>query len=234
MRIITAVFNYPGNNVYERCLNAMTKSIHETNPDADFRILRIPPPAPVEGAFQGWVNNHVKLRAYANQPLDQNTVFVDADTVFLRDISELFEHEFDIAIARRPHTEKAIYNGGVVLFKPSQPAREFMSNWITVDKHMLYDQEFHEKWHKKYRGQNQSSMGYLLENNPRRICVKEFTTAVLNACEQDWANIDKQVPYILHVRKRLLELAQSGIGIDHVSPRYRKAIKIWRGYEEKA
>jgi len=232
MRIITAVFDYPGINKYARCLRALSNSIYATNKDASFKKIRLHPPSPVDGAYQGWVNNHIKLEAYSREPLDENTMFVDADTVFLRNADHLFYDDFDIGIARRPGKQKSIYNGGVVLVKPTEAARTFMEHWIAVDTRMLYDQEFHSEWHKKYRGQNQSSMGYLIENNPCKLKIKEFPTSVINACEQDWQNVLQIKPYILHVRKWLLELALSDIPLEDLSYKHKDAVKIWRDFEK--
>ena len=233
MKIVTAYFDYPGRNTYARCLRAFKASIVMSNPDAELQILELEPPEPVEGAYQGWVNNHIKLHAYSQIPIDQPTVFVDIDTIFLRDVSELFDKTFDVAIGQRPHWggRRVRYNGGVVLFKPTQAARRFMAWWSAIDGNMLENQDLHMKWHVKYNGQNQASFGCMMELHSKKTRIHRYPTAVLNACEQDWPRISENVPYILHVRKRLLKAAQSPRPLSTIRKPLQAATKIWRYFE---
>ena len=233
MKIVTAYFDYPGRNTYARCLRAFKASIAESNPNAELEIIELEPPAPIDGVFQGWINNYIKLQAYSKIPIDQPTVFVDTDTVFLRDVAELFDLEFDIAIGQRPHWGgKCVrYNGGVVLFNPTEAARRFMVRWSAIDRKMLYDQELHMKWHAKYNGQNQSSFGCMMELHSGKVRIHRYPTGLLNACEQDWPRISENVPYILHVRKRLLTAAQSHHPLSSMRKPLRDAAKIWRHFE---
>jgi hypothetical protein len=232
VRIVTAHFDYPGETAYSRCLCALRASVKQNAPGAELVVLELRHPAAVKGAYQGWVNNHIKLRAYSQIEIDQPTAFIDVDTLVLRDITQLFDrYSFDVAAARRPAPKEHLFNGGVVLFKPTARAREFMRKWIDIDEQMLHDQEFHKPWHKKYNGQNQASFGYLYETQSKAK-IAELPTAMLNACEQDWPNIEAVKPYVLHVRKRLLITAQ-GIGsLANVGPRYRHGVKLWREYEQ--
>ncbi len=233
MRIVTAVFDYPERDTYARCLRAFKASIARNNPEAELLVIDLEPPATVDGAYQGWVNNHIKLRAYSRVTIDQPTVFVDVDTIFLRDVSELFTDQFDVAIGQRPNWsgKRVRYNGGVVLFRPTEAATTFMAQWIRIDTRMLRDQSFHMVWKRKYNGQNQASFGYVVETELGETRLERYPTGVLNACEQDWPRVQKEVPYILHVRKRLLGLAQSRQPIKRIRPSLQAAVKIWRYYE---
>lgn len=230
MRIVTAVFDYPGADKYTRCLKALTNSIEKTNPCARFDVLRIPPPDAVDGAYQGWVNNHVKLRAYAAEPIDENTIFIDADTVFLRKAGFLFDEDFDIAIGRRTGG-RVPYNGGVVLAHAGRRAKSFMQVWYNIDRAMLYDQEFHKKWRAKYNGQNQASFGFVIESYPELAGLHEYPTSLVNAVEQDWPRLDVIDPVIMHVRKKLLECALSDAPLERIPLKLRLATKIWRDLE---
>jgi hypothetical protein len=231
VRIVTAHFDYPGEQQYARCLCALRASVKRNAPSSELVVLELRHPAAVKGAYQGWVNNHIKLLAYSQVKIDQPTAFIDVDTLVLRDLSQLFDrYSFDVAAARRPAPKEHLFNGGVVLFKPTARAREFMKKWIEIDERMLRDQAFHMPWHKKYNGQNQASFGYLYETQ-RKAKIAELPTAMLNACEQDWPTISTVKPYVLHVRKRLMKAAM-GIGsLANVSPRYRPGVALWREYE---
>ena len=235
MRIVTAAFDYPGVDTYSRCLRAFKASIADTNPEAELLIIDIDPPAPIEGVHQGWINNHVKLKAYSRVQIDQPTVFVDADTVFLRDVSELFDSTFDIAIGRRPAggRMRVPYNGGVVLFRPTTAARRFMAQWIRIDEQMLHNHSFHMVWRRKYNGQNQASFGCMIEAHRAATRLHEYPTGVLNACEQDWAHVVTDQPYILHVRKRLLQYAHNRLSIWTIPKQLQPAVRIWRKYEHR-
>jgi hypothetical protein len=232
LHIVTAHFDYPGVNKYARCLTALRQSIKENCPEAEFTVLELRHPEPITGVYQGWVNNHVKLQAYSDIPIDRDTVFIDSDTLVLRDLSEVFVPGFDVGIAKRPESAKkrAIFNGGVVLFRPTKAARRFMAEWIKVDTEMIYDQKLHMQWHAKYKGQNQASFGMLYETM-HGVRIREFPTAKLNACEQDWPMVSTHLPYVLHVRKRLLAGALSHVPADLLAPRLRDAATIWRNYE---
>lgn len=234
MRIITAVFNYPGQDKYERCLRALTSSIKTNAPNADFHVIRLEAPDPIGGIFQGFINNHVKLEAYAECEIDVPTVFIDADMVVLRDPFQLFDDTFDVAIGRRPVKQQSIFNGGVVLFQPNDIAREFMKQWAEIDGKMLLDKKFHQQYHCRYRGMNQSSFGYMYEEKPVPARIKEYPTAIINACEQDWQNVETLKPYIIHVRKKLLDAVQQPIPISNISRRMRDAARIWRHYAGEA
>ncbi|MGD8567335.1 MAG: putative nucleotide-diphospho-sugar transferase [Gammaproteobacteria bacterium] len=234
MKFVTAAFDYPGRDTYKRCLDALVNSIRVNAPYTSFHIIDLEPPDEVPGVFQGWINNHIKLEAYSQVAIDEPTIFVDADTVVLRDPSDLFDGTFDIGIGERPtgHRVKSRFNGGVVLFDDTDRAREFMRQWIRTDSEMLTDSEFHKKWHKTYRGQNQSSFGYLYEERREIARIKEFPTGTVNACEQDWPRLGKIRPYIVHVRKQLLRAAQSNCPISRMGRNHREGARLWREYEK--
>ena len=235
MRIVTVVFDYPGSDTYARCLQAFRASVAANNPKAELLVLTLDPPEPIPGVFQGWINNHVKLKAYSRIPIDQPTVFVDADTIFLRDVAELFNSTFDVAIGCRPAggRRRVKYNGGVVLFCPTEEARRFMKHWISIDGDMLRDHTYHMIWHRIYNGQNQSSFGCMIEMHLDKTRLQEYPTSVVNACEQDWSRIGKNVPYILHVRKRLLQFAHNRLSIWTTPKHLQPAVRIWRDYEHR-
>lgn len=232
IKIVTAVFNYPGENEYTRCVNALEASAKDSNPNAELLILKIDPPQKCHRwNKEGWHNNNVKLKAYSEVEIDKPTFFIDADTIILKDLTDLIG-SFDIAIAERPARAKAPFNLGVVLFMPTFRARSFMDAWIRVDNSMLNDINFHMTWREKYLGQNQSSFGYLYENTiANRPEFKKYPTEIMNACEQDWTN--SEMSYIIHIKTRLRNVALSGIPLKKIKPGLQRPVKIWREYETK-
>lgn len=234
MKIVTAHFDYPGNEEYARCLKALTASVKENAPNAEFVVLELKPPKSISGIKQGWISNHAKLEAYSKVEIDQPTIFIDTDTLVLKDPAPLFDADFDIAIGRRPRGAKVPYNGGVVLFQPTDAAKIFMGRWYFSDERMLKERDFHLKWRSKYNGLNQASFGFQIEGFPGSIKLKEYPTAVINACEQDWPNITPENhPYILHVRKSLFDAAHSDLPIEKLEKRHQYPSQLWREYEQK-
>jgi hypothetical protein len=237
MKIITVYFDYPGTDKYKRCLNAFRNSVKKTNPEAELIVIEIDPPL-MQGDDRnkiGWVYNHVKLKKMIGRVLvedSEDIILCDCDTVFLRDASELFKDNFDIAMGRRPGYAAVPYNGGVVLCRPTWETKCFMTSWLNTDTMMLNDYELHMKWRDKYNGQNQASFGCALETKRGEIHFREYPTALMNACEQDWPRLPEVTPVILHVRKRLLSEAQSKKNIDEIDPALRAAVKVWRGFEK--
>jgi len=233
MKIITAVFDYPGENEYSRCLAALEQSVKDTNPEAEFIAIRLDPPSECyKWNKPGWHNNHIKLMAYAEELITEPTFFVDADTIIQRDLSDLVG-DFDIAIAERPAGANAPFNLGVVLVMPTVRSEFFMDAWARTDTKMLEDYDFHMEWRRKYSGQNQSSFGYLYETiEPGKIDIKKYPTNIMNACEQDWTK--SEISYIIHIKTRLREAALSDKPLSKIKPGLRKPVETWRKYEQKA
>jgi hypothetical protein len=184
------------------------------------------------------VYNHWKLDAFVRTGFDflHNIVFLDVDTVVLRDPAgepdSLFDPDFDIAIGRRSGGDRVPYNGGVVLCQPNDDTvLWFLRRWLEVDYRMLRDQEFHQRYRATYNGQNQASFGYMVETYGDQIKLHEYPTSMINAVGPDWLNVESNPPYILHVRKRLLAAAQSDVPIHRLPHDLQKAAKIWRYYE---
>jgi len=230
MKIITAIFNYPGETEYSRCLKVLEASARKTNPDAEFISIKLEYPHVCHPWNKpGWHNNHIKLMAYSQIEIEEPTFFVDADTIIQRDLSDLVG-DFDIAIAERPKGARAPFNLGVVLFMPTFKARYFMDAWAKADTAMLESIDFHKEWRAKYSGQNQSAFGYLYETiKTNRPEFKKYPTKIMNACEQDWTKSD--MSYIIHIKTRLREAALSGKDLSEINPNLRTAVKLWREYE---
>jgi len=231
MKIITAVFDYPGENEYSRCVTALENSVKQSNPEAEFVLIRLQAPNYCYAWNKpGWHNNHIKLMAYSEQEIDQPTFFVDADTIIRRDLSDLLG-DFDIAIPERPAGARAPFNLGVVLFMPTQRSKFFMEAWAKTDTAMLHDIDLHLKWRNRYSGQNQSAFGCLYETiKDNRPVFKKYPTKIINACEQDWKDSDES--YIIHVKTRLRAAALSDLPIEKINPHLRNPVKLWREYEK--
>jgi len=230
IKIITAVFDYPGKNEYSRCLTALENSIKANAPNVEFTCIQLEPPATCFAWNKpGWHNNHIKLRAYSSVKIDCPTFFVDADTIVLKDLTPLVSEDFDIAIAERPERAKAPFNMGVILFMPTDKAIAFMGDWIGIDELMLKNIELHMEYRNKYSGQNQSSFGFLYERS-QNIIIDKYPTKIMNAVEQDWGDISQA--FILHVKTRLRDAALGDLPIERIHSRLQTGVQLWRQYEK--
>lgn len=233
MKIVTAVFDYPGEVEYSRCVNVLKTSVKKNCPSASLDVIRINPPDECYTWNKpGWHNNHIKLQAYADYNITEPTFFVDADTMVLRDLEPIVAEAdgFDAVISKRVRGAIAPYNLGVILVMPTNNARVMMKSWIAIDRQMLNHIDLHQAWRSKYRGQNQASFGLIYESLDF-LSIKKMPTKILNACEQDWGNISDA--YIVHVKTRLRTAALGYEPIEMLSPNLREAAKIWREYERQ-
>lgn len=128
-----------------RCIESVRKHmpnahiIHLTTPEgprvpeADERIA----PDDVRGQF-------LRRRMTAQSKVQGDTIFCDVDTVFLADVSNVFEMNFDVAVAKSltpPHPWLACTGG--ILFSRCPPFFEFMAKF---GRHTGWEKEHVGTW----------------------------------------------------------------------------------------
>lgn len=229
--IVTAVFDHECLD-YNRLLHVWERSAYRTNPKAEIVVLKPPTPKYVRNNRLNWISNHAKLEAYVDFGIKGNTVFVDVDTVLLRDLSSLFEPYFDIAIGKRRKGANQPINGGVVLFRDSPIAKAFLNKWFEYDSIMMSDKRLHKPWRKQVGGMNQASFAYtahVMKQGLRGGKLLKIPTRILNACREDWPDLSEA--YILHVMAELRDAALSNAPIEDISEPLREAVNTWRRYE---
>lgn len=211
-----------GEGRYRQMADALKRSVERNSPHKlivhDIRPKR-------RSGRHKLVINTVKIEKWNEvvQQAEDNIVLLDCDTVLLKDVSHVFEKDFDLAYTKRTEGVRFPLNGGVVFVKPTKESKEFFKEWLDVNNRMMREPHFHRPWHVKYAGINQASFGYLLENDPT-IDIIDLPCAKYNACDTvDWRDLED--PYILHIKSDL----QNQCFAKEPS-RFKEAAKIWKEY----
>jgi len=155
---------------------------------------------------------------------------MDVDMLVLGDLRPPFTQEFDIGITRRTST-KWPYNGGVVFVKVGERSRAFIRQWGEIDERMYNDQHFHDPYKKAYKGQNQASLGWMLEHQETGAEIREFPCATWNACNEDWMTLSLEKTRAVHIKSTLRHCC---LGKRAAMPsKMRHICKAWALYEGK-
>jgi hypothetical protein len=172
--------------------------------------------------------NTAKLRKWVDivESTDSPIILMDCDTIVLKDVSHVFENDFDIAYTKRPDEVKLPLNGGVLFVRPSEPVREFFRRWMWINDKMIEDKLFHRPWKRKYEGINQASFGWMLENY-NHIDITSVPCSKYNACDKvNWEALDNV--HILHIKSELRSACF------HSGTRFMEANRLWRKYDKLA
>ena len=203
MQIVTVCFDYPDRPEFGKLLNVFRSSVKRNMPDAEYIEYR-PKPPEYDGRNHGYLDNTFKLDIWYEHMMtaDQPVIFIDCDMLALRDVSYVFDMNFDIAITACPRGYMVPLNGGVIFAKPNWRARVFFQRLKEINQKMYDDYEFHKPWQDKYHGMNQSAMGYVLEKYSESINIKALPTLEFNAIECDWKYVRDRTCF-LHINKGL-------------------------------
>jgi hypothetical protein len=83
------------------------------------------------------------------------------DTMVLRDLSTIAEHDFDLAYTSTSRRQISHQFRRVV--RASDRIRQFFDRWRLIVERMLADAVFHAPWRDRYGGVHQAALSYLLE-----------------------------------------------------------------------
>lgn len=178
-------------DAYKRYKDALIMSIESNMQNAKIKDIQLDYIAPdMQKA------NHVKLKAWYDA-IEGNTILIDADTIVLGDVSEVFDMKADLIYTKRFNNPKIPFNSGVVFVKES--AKFLIKKWMDIDEQMNIDSEFHATWKKKAYGFNQASFACLLNNSPTKS-IKYVPSYIYNSCDPiDWKENHAQAK-IVHVK----------------------------------
>jgi len=237
LTIICVVFDYL-NNDYHTMFTVLHKSIKHNMPDADILLITQQPDIEVndnhkDDSKNNYASFRAKLDIWAeNVNIDDDIIFLDVDMVVDKDLSHVFDQEFDVAITTRSHKNKSI-NSGVVFVRNTDTAKQFIRQWAKIDSRMFWDTAFHYEWRKSYRGMNQTSLGYMVHNQGEAKLLY-LPCKIYNCCDDDWRLLNDDT-CIVHLKKPLREVVQRRRHIKKVAVKYKgagKAYSIWRRYYE--
>jgi len=156
-------------------------------------------------------------------------LLIDADTVILRSLDDVWESEFDYAYTIRHKSFP--FNSGVVFVRVSQAVRDFFHVWRNENLRMLTDSAHHQKWRKAYGGINQAALGFALEHQlTSRLKLLQLECQEWNCEDTTWNNFDERTR-ILHVKSNL----RRAIFVDPVfTPHLAGLIEWWKEMEREA
>lgn len=232
MKILVVQFDYPGKNAYERLLAVFAKSVEWRCPTAELVVERITAPLETKrnaGMTSNWHKFKVWNEFVQAQSDGERVVLMDADMLIIQDIEPAFdEAEFDIGLTRRTSTAWP-YNGGVIFINVNERSRAFVSKWGEIDDEMYRDDSLHDPYKKRYKGQNQASLGWMVEHNPMGAVIHEFPCAVWNACNEDWMRFGPHTR-VVHIKSTL---RHSCLGRTSGHPsKMKAAYRSWKRVED--
>lgn len=200
---VVVYFDYEGKVTYTTLAKVLEHSIIKNVPLS--RIISKGLTVPIESSVsrsRSFLSNTIKLEHWIeildSLPYGSQLVFIDADTLVIKDIREVFNKDFDVAYTKRTSSSFPI-NGGVLFIKKTERSMQFLREWKIVNDTMFHDKTFHEHWRKKYAGINQAAFGYLLEKYKEPIDLLEVPCAIYNACNEDWRDLNPDCR-IVHIK----------------------------------
>lgn len=219
MRLVTVSFNYPPKLKrmnYRRLLEVFEASIRRHMPGCEICSLRIDPPDHSGAKKLAFLSNTSKLQIWAAEMKraaydGENVIFADCDMICTKDVSPVFDMDFDVAYTVRDDHTNIPLNGGIVFAKPTKAALRFFTKWAEVDARMYEDWNFHCPWRIKYAGMNQASFGYVREHMEEApgVTLLELPTTIYNAVNTDWHLISSDTVFI-HIKSQLRKAVLTG------------------------
>lgn len=236
--------NHNGNLMYRRLTKVWKYSAEKTNPNASIILYDNDDIQKRKDCFQSSNNFKLSLWTHTVKETDRPLVLTDTDILFLGSLEDAFDNDFDIAYTTRkglPHI-KYPFNGGVIFTKPTEEARNFMQNWYEIDCKMVQDMVFHAPYRKKYAGQNQASLGYMLENYTDAKVIA-LPCQIYNAANSVWPHMTDDTR-ILHANASLRKAIfkpdyvqthpakpRANIPRNHAKIKYEHLVKLWKEWE---
>lgn len=224
MKAVVVQFDHEGDR-YESLLKTLIES-WKAHAKIPLEIHRIPVPE-IGKRNKGFYFNHEKLRHWIDA-VDQDTIFIDADMLCMSDISHGFDQVEHIGITERPGAFPV--NGGVVFVRNTPEAKDFLRKWHEIDGQMLDDIDFHLKYHPRYAGMNQSSLGWMLENGYGDLAAR-LPCSEYNLCDGQWDQWESA--RMIHIKGRLRTLILEGKLPIRYHPKedsMKEIAEIWNRY----
>lgn len=202
----------------------------------DIRVERISP-APCR-ALDGTVayeRNTQKLDAWVDVmhalPDGAQLLLIDADTMILRTLNDVWQRDFDIAYTVRPSSCRLPLNAGVLFVRVNDRSRAFLTAWRVENRRMLADRTYHLQWRRKFGGINQAALGATLQHHAAGVMLDRLPCHEWNCEDSTWTAFDPAVTRILHI-KSALRMGVFATGI--VRPPVKALVGLWRRVEKDA
>jgi len=194
MKAIAVSFDNPSPSLdYHMLMRVFKRSWETHNPDIPLDVHIIDSPEHVSRKY-GFDANTAKLEVWG-ACFKQDTIFLDCDMLCMGKMADGFDLIKDVGYTKREGVD-CILNGGVSYFKYTPAGREFMEEYVRVNRRMYTDADFWEYWRVRYDGLNQAAFGYVMENSVPADPMPE----IYNLCPpwNDW-----QSARMIHIKSKL-------------------------------
>lgn len=178
--------------------------------DAAFRSDQIRRPPEVAHVRQLAPNNLAKICSWKNA-LDTAVnpmVMCDADTFVVNDVGDVWDEDFDVAYCWRPGNRPVI--GGVIFARPTDAARRFMGDWVTLAAQQMLDPRVVECRQSIYGGPNQSALHTLTKNDASYADIVSLPANPWNLCDEVWSEFEEDKTKIVHLKGAVRQEAFAG------------------------
>lgn len=231
-RLEACYFNPPGCH-YDRLARVLEHSARARCPGWSVNVRQIATPAlhDAGGANKRKLDEWTALVATAAD--GERLLLIDADTMILRPLDDVWAQGFDVAYTTKPGDRLRPFNAGVVFVRVTAQARAFMAAWRDENTRLYLDRRARAEWAAKYAGHNQAALGSLLERGvPAALGVQlqQLPCVEWNCEDASWEKFDAGVTRIVHLKSGL-RLAALGLGAN--MPRHRPLVRIWRDLERE-
>jgi len=239
--ICCAYFDRPDQNgrLFRRMARVLKIGVDKHCPEASFNAIEDPEPPKMFNMKQNAIANWSKVASWCRyiRDTDQPTLLLDADTLIVRPVAEIWERDFDIAYCRRPGPFPLI--GGVVFVKPTDAAQKFVTEWLITANAILRDPDTCQMLMSEYGGLSQSCLNILTSDMSDEVDFLELDAVEWNCCDEVWHQFDEERTRIVHYKGPLRrELVCGDPGdlekYDHQTPEvYAQLCNLWFSYAQE-
>lgn len=245
MKLCTTIFpSLYMRDDYYRMLEVLKVSAAQNSPSTPLEIYQIPhldAEIIAIGEKRRWAytRNAVKTKHHAEivQRARNGELLglLDCDLMILSDLSEVAQHDFDLAITERSGGQFQ-WNTGVVFVRISERIKRWFCGWYSVALDMLRDSDFHAQYRganserKGFGGINQSALAHLLIHGDGQVKMKYLPCRTWNAVKEDWPHVNHETKAV-HI---LTDLQKACLGVGPVRGSLRPLVERWRNFEREA
>lgn len=242
MRLVTALFAASSRADYRRLAGALVSSVATHSPATPLTVIEAIADTRLysrhagasDKARESFVFNTRKMQlwqeAVAATPDGEIVGLLDADTLVLRDLSDLAAGPADwhVTYTQRPPGSRFPINSGVVFARGGAEAREFFARWRAVNEAMLLDPAMHQRHRAEWGGINQAALGAMIMDPAGPARLLEQQCAEWNCEDTTWHLYDPAVTRILHIKGRLRKCCLADRAPDPVTA---PLLALWRAHD---
>lgn len=220
MRLITAFFDRTGR--YKRLLNVFEKSARKHIPKVKITIVNEKPINNINHKYDTFFA-FVMAAEYTIAAGD-NVAVCDCDLMFKKDISDVWNKDFDIAVTVR---KKMPFNTGIWFYRHNERSVNFVNHWIENCKTIADNYEQYESYTDSHGGIDQAALALTIDQG-HEIKLLELPCQEWNSCQGEWATADENTR-VIHIKSKLrMACFNKSQPEDYMIP----LIQEWKSYAE--